>query len=109
MAYESALNLRNAVSVVRTTQTADGMGGYTSTTATTLLGKAAIWSVSGNERWVSEQMMAISSHILACRSVDDVQHEDAVTYGSVTYQVVGHADDVLNMGLVKIVPMKRIN
>ena len=109
MSYVSLLNLRDSVSVIRTTVGSDGYGGGSAATAITVLGKAAIWSLGGRESWISDQMMAISSHVLACRTTDDVAHEDTVTYDSQTYQVTGHADDIMNMGIVKIVPLKLVN
>jgi len=109
MGYENALNLLDAVTVTRTTLTADGKGGYTSTTATVTLGKAALWGVGGGERYLSDQVMAVSSHVLACRTTDDVEFGDTVTYGGVDYTVTAPADDVANRSTVMIVPLKRIN
>ena len=109
MGYQNALNLRDKVTRARTTQTSDGMGGYTSTTATATIGHAALWSIGGDERYLSDQVIAVSSHVLACRVSDDVAFGDVVSYDGVDYTVTSHADDVANRGRVKIVPMKRIN
>lgn len=107
MSYVSVLNLRNAVTVTRATVTSDGMGGTSTTTVTTTLGKAAIWQVGSGDRYLSDRMRAVSSHILACRVTDDILSTDTVTYDGVGYKVAGEPEDVLQKGLVQIVPLER--
>jgi hypothetical protein len=108
MGYVSALNLIDAVTVIRDTVEPDGMGGYSTTTLTTVLGKAALWSIDGRRQTLSDQVAAVSSHILACLPSDDVEFGDRVSYGSKSYEVSGHADDVLNKAIVKIVPLREV-
>jgi hypothetical protein len=110
VSYVSALNLHNAVSVVRTVETGDGMGGFTSTTSTVVLSRAALWTAGGQfSSFVSDQVMAISSHILACLPGDDIKYTDTVTYDGATYEVTSHPEDVMQKGVVQIVPLKKVN
>ena len=108
MSYESALNLRNAVTRTRTTTGNDGMGGTTTSTVTVTLGKAALWQVGSNDTFLSDQIKAISSHVLACRAADDIVATDTVTYSGVTYKVSGRPEDVMQRGIVQIVPLQRV-
>ena len=108
MGYTSVLNLINAVTVTRETITSDGQGGTSVTTVTTTLGKAAIWQVGSGDVYLSDQTKAVSSHVLACRVADSVLSTDTVGYDGKTYQVAGEPDDVLQKGLVQVVPLQRV-
>jgi len=97
------------VAVSRSTRTADGMGGGTLSTASTVLGRAAIWSAGASKGLISDQLMAVSSHILVCLTTDDVLFTDQIVYDGVTYDITGHPDDVMMRGDLKVVPLKRVN
>lgn len=109
MSFINSLNLIDAVGISRETMTSDGMGGFTSTTTTVTLGRAAIWSAGGNKSYLSDQLMAVSSHVLACLPSADVLYTDTVTYDGENYEITGHPDDILQKGTVKIVPLKKVN
>ena len=108
MAFLSTLNLRNAVSVSRTTQTVDGMGGFTTTTSTVVIGRAAIWQAGSGDVYLSDKVAALSSHVMACRVTDDVRFSDQVTYNGNTYDVAGKPEDVQQRGKVQIVPLQLV-
>ena len=108
MSYSGALNL-TTVQVAREALTADGMGGATVSTTLTTLSKAAIWQNSSSAPYLSDQLMAISSHVLACMPTDDVLTSDKVVYGGDTYEVVGRPDNVLFKGEAQFVPLKLVN
>ena len=108
MSYVSLLNLVNAVTVTRETITSDGMGGTSVTTVTTTLGKAALWQGGSGDAYLSDQTKALSTHVLACRVTDSVLSTDTVSYDGDEYQVAGEPDDVLQKGLVQVVPLQRV-
>jgi len=106
MSYLSALNLKNAVTVNRETRSSDGMGGFTSTTASVVISRSAIWQVGSNDQYISDKIAAISTHLLACRVTDDVLFSDKVTYNGTTFIVSGRPEDVQQRGKVKVVPLQ---
>jgi len=108
MSYSDALNL-TSVQIVREVITADGMGGATTSTTLTTLSKAAIWQNSSSAPYLSDQLMAISSHVLACLPTDDVLTSDKVVYSGDTYEVVGRPDNVLVKDEAMFVPLKLVN
>lgn len=108
MSYLSALNLRNAVTISRTTESPDGMGGFSSTTASVIISRAALWQVGSNDRYVSDRVAAVSTHLLACRVSDDVLFTDKIVYNGKTYDVSGEPDDVQQRGKMKIVPLQLV-
>jgi hypothetical protein len=109
VSYRDALNLVDAVTVSRTTLTPDGKGGSASTTATVVLGLAALWQAGASRSLLSDQLMAISTHVLACLPSDDVTYGDTVSYAGIDYTVVGHSEDVMQMGEIRIAPLQRVN
>jgi len=108
MSYLSALNLRDAVTISRTTEVSDGMGGFTSTTSTVAISRAAIWQVGSNDRYLSDRVAALSTHVLACRVSDDVLSTDQIVYNGKTYDVAGEPDDVQQRGKVQAVPLQLV-
>lgn len=109
MGVVSSLNLRNSVSVSRTTTSPDGMGGSTTTTTTTILPYAAIWQAGTSSPFISDQVLALSSHILVCRPTDDVLFTDEITYDGRTFEITGHPEDVQQRGQLKVVSLKEVN
>lgn len=109
MSYRGALNLRNAVTVSRLTSTGDGFGGISTTTSTVTLALAAIWGAGASTPYLSDQIMAVSSHVLACLPSDDVTYKDTVSYAGVDYTVSGQPEDVMFRGEIQVVPLKRVN
>lgn len=119
MALRDLLNLESVVSVIRTIQENDGMGGFSSTTQTTVLPYSAIWQNSSDDKWLSDEIMKNSSHTLVLEhgvytfydstgmtSIQNVM--ESVTYNSVSYSIVGHPDDVMNLGEIDVVGLQRI-
>ena len=108
MSYISALNLINVVTRTRETITSDGMGGTTSTSTTITSGKAALWTAGNGKRLISDELMAISSHILVCVPTDDINSDDTITYSSQTYEITGNPDNVMQKGVIQVVPLKLV-
>lgn len=104
-----ALNLRNAVTVERETLTADGYGGNTISTASTTIERAALWSAGAAKSLISDQLMAISTHVLVCEADEDIVFTDKITYGGDTYTITGHPDNVMAKDEILVVPLKRVN
>ena len=106
----SWLNLRT-VQVGRVTETADGMGAVTQTTVLTTLSKAAIWLAGSGNRTLSDKVSKASTHVLAHETgtYTWAATDRLVVYGSALYSVVGHADDVSNLGRLTVVGLERIS
>jgi len=109
MSVRSTLNLKNKVSVTRETVTNDGMGGMVATTVSTILSRAAIWQTGASSPYISDQVLALSSHILACLPGDDILYTDGVTYNSRTFEIVGHPENVQERDRIKVVALKEVN
>jgi head-tail adaptor len=105
MSYEATLTL-TSVQVQRDTETFDGMGGTTTSSTITTLSKAAIYQQGSMEILASGQIKTPSTHTLACLASDDIVPGDKIIYEGDTYDVVGKADDVLQKGKVKTVPLR---
>jgi len=90
------LNLINAVTITRYSETSDGLGGITTSTSTTTLVKANIWTASSNDRTLSDKITKTSTHVLALEygaysfTVDD----RTVGYNGHTYTLTGNFDNV---------------
>ena len=108
MSYLSALNLISAVTRTREVITSDGMGGSTSATSTETITRAAIWTTANAKRLISDELMAISSHVLACQPTDDINSDDTITYDSRDYDITGNPDNVMQKGKILIVPLKLV-
>lgn len=111
MNIKAMLNLTNAVTVNRVTLSSDGMGGFTSTTASTILSYANIWQPSSNDRLVSDKLTSISTHVLALEygAYTFTDDDQTVTYGGNTYQIKGHDDNVANRDELVIVGLERLS
>ena len=107
--FREALNLLNAVTVERKTLTADGYGGHTITTVFTTIARAALWSAGGAKSFISDQLMAISTHVLVCEADEDIVFTDEITYGGETYTITGRPDNVMAKDEILVVPLKRVN
>ena len=108
MSYIAALNLKNAVTVNRITTSNDGMGGVTTTTASAILSRAAIWQAGSSDTFLSDKMAAISTHVLACRASDDIEFNDEIVFAGDTYRVTGKPDEVANRGLVQLAALQLV-
>jgi hypothetical protein len=104
------LNIRNGITIHRRTVTPDGQGGVTTATVSTTLARAALWQQGGGTNYLSEKMARDSTHVLAIETgAYTFTDQDAdVTYGTNTYKIRGHADDVGNRGEITIAALERI-
>ncbi len=98
------------VDVAREAITPDGMGGATTTTTLTTLTRAALWQVTANERFISDRIAKVSSHILALEhgAYTFNNNDKYVVYNSNTYTITGEPDDVFNNNELIIVGLKQI-
>ena len=99
----------SVVTVIRKTETPDGMGGLTTTTVITGLSKAAIWSPSQSRSYISNKMAEVSSHILVTiPSYYSFNTNDSqVSFDSETYTITGF-DDVMNLNEIMVVGLDKI-
>lgn len=110
MSYKSMLNIKNAVQIRRVTETSDGFGATTTTTALTTLSAAAIWEAGSGDSYLSEKIAAVSTHVLALLPAEYTftDNDSQVYYDSKTYKITGHENDVMNLAKVKIIGLERI-
>jgi hypothetical protein len=115
--FEDLLNLKNEVTVTKTIETNDGMGGFATTTSSVLLPKAAIWQNNGTSRFISGKYALTSTHIL-CFPYGDYTFNvkptsgtiiENVTYDGNNYTVDGFADNVMNMNEIITQGLQRIS
>ena len=107
MSYVDCLNL-TTVQVARRTIATDGMGGVSASTVLTTLSKAAIWQNGSSSPFLTDQKITMSTHTLACQSTDDVQTDDWIVYGGITYKVAGRPDNVMEKDMMLIVPIDKV-
>lgn len=104
------LNLLNTVTVRRIALTSDGMGGHTESTTDTVLARCNIWQSGSGNPFISDKITKDSSHVLALETgaytfTDDDQK---VIYGSKTFNIIGHDDDVSFQNELTIVALDRL-
>jgi len=99
----------SVVTVIRKTETPDGMGGVSTTTVITGLPKASIWSPSQSRSYISNKMAEVSSHILVTiPSYYSFNTNDSqVAFDSETYTITGF-DDVMNLNEIMVVGLDKI-
>jgi len=92
----SLLNIKNAVAVVKLTETSDGMGGITTVSSTVTLTRANLWQVNSNDRLVCDKITKTSTHVLAVEygAYSFTVYDRNVTYNGNTYIVNGNYDNV---------------
>jgi len=108
MLVSGLLNLNNAVTITRKTETSDGFGGTTTTSSTTTLLRSNIWTASNGDRTLSDKMAKSSTHVLALDyGAYTFTPEDSIaTYNGHDYKITGNMDNVgernelILMGLV---------
>lgn len=99
-----------SVQVAREVFTTDSLGGGSTSTTLTTLSRAAIWQAGGGDRFLSDKIAKASSHVLATEpgSYTWATGDAKVVYGSNVYKIVGHPDDVENLGELVVVGLERI-
>jgi len=107
MSLRSHLNL-SGVTITRTTTTTDAYGDPVTTSSTSIISLAAIWSPTQGDRRISDKIAKTSTHVLVVETgvytftVDD----KTATYDGVVYNLVGPADDVANRGVLTMIGME---
>lgn len=109
MSFSCSLNLVGSVQIARETISTDGMGGVSATTVLTTIAKAAIWQSGSLDSLFSDQIMAVSTHVLATLPEAGVLYTDKIVYAGDTYEIQGRPEDVLNRGEAVFTPMKLVN
>ena len=109
MSIRGMLNL-TTVQIGRKTQSVDGMGGASATTAYTTLPRAAIWQAGSNNALLSDKIARNSTHVLVYETGDYTANtlDDLVSYDSETYRVTGRPDDVKHLGRVTVVGLELV-
>jgi len=109
MSLRDRLNIAN-VTVSRVTKTIDSYGDPVTTTLTTMIPKASIWSPTQNDKRISDKIAKTSTHILAIEygAYTFTTDDKTVTSGGVAYRLVGHEDNVANRNMLVLHGMERI-
>jgi len=108
--YKSMLNLKD-VQVRTITETSDGMGGLSTATTITTLSRAGIWQAGSRDSYLSDKVYKASSHVLAILP-DEYSFTDndaEILWDSKTFKLVGHEDNVSQIGKVKVIGMERLS
>lgn len=102
------LNIKNGVVIRRITESYDGLGATTTTTALTTLSRANIWSVGSGDTTISDKITKSSTHVLALMygeyTFTDADRE--CIYGGNTYEITGHFDNVAERNELLLVGLK---
>lgn len=98
------------VQVGRTTRTADGMGGATTSTVMTTLSRAAIWQAGSGDQTLSDKVAQQSTHVLVCETdaYTWAATDTIVIYGGDTYDIKGRSDNVANQSVITAVGLELI-
>ena len=74
------------------------------------LPRAALWSPGQSQRYMSDRMAKVSTHVLVTLPSDYTFTVDDcyVTYNGVTYKIVSPSDDVMNLGEMMLTGLERI-
>jgi hypothetical protein len=116
MALRDWLNLASSVSVIRTISTNDGMGGYTSTSSTTILSLCAIWQNGSSNKYAADKYAQESSHTLALEygtynfgAADPSGGSviETVSYNGQTYKIVGFQNNYLELNEIVTIQLSR--
>jgi len=108
MSLRNHLNL-SGITITRTVTTTDDYGDPVTTSTTSIISVAAIWSPTQGDRRISDKIAKTSTHVLVIETGDYTFTDDdkTATYDSVVYNLVGHQDDVSNRGVLTMIGMER--
>ena len=97
MSLRKHLNIVN-ITVNRVTTTQDAYGDPVTTTLSTIVERAALWSPTQNDIRLSDKIASMSTHILAIEygKYSFTSDDSTVVANGVTYKVVGPSDNVSN-------------
>lgn len=80
--------LKHRISIITKTQTADGIGGFTTTDSTFAVVSAAIWPVNAKETIASQQLQERITHRVRIRYLAGVTSTMKITFGSRTFNIL---------------------
>jgi hypothetical protein len=118
MAFKDCLNLKNAVTINRRIDTNDGMGGFSSTTSTTIIPLCALWQNNGSNRFISDKYALSSTHILCFEyGAYNFNSPDAsggtvletISYKNETYNISGFQNNYLELNEIVTQGLERIS
>jgi hypothetical protein len=120
MALRDFLNIVNGVSVVKTISTQDGLGGYATSTSSTIIPLAALWTNGQTNKWVSDKYAKDSSDSLVYEygayTFNDVSTLSStqsmieqVSYNNCLYKTVGFMNDIMNLHEIILQQLERIS
>lgn len=104
------LNMKNVVVIRRISESSDGLGGLSTSTALTTISRANIWQPGSSTNQISDKLTKISSHVMAMLygeyTFTDADRE--VIYAGNTYKIVGRDDNVANRNELVILGLERL-
>jgi 4-diphosphocytidyl-2C-methyl-D-erythritol kinase len=112
------LNLENAVTISKTINSSDGMGGFSSTTSTAILSLSALWVVNSQLKYISDKVAKDATHVLAVEygtyafnSVGATGETiiETASYNGATYKLTGFADDIMQLHEIVVQGLERIS
>lgn len=109
MSLRDHLNL--SVTVARVTVSIDGYGNASSSTVSTVIPRATIWSPGQGDRRISDKIAKTSTHVLVIETgaYTFADADATVTCDGVVYKLIGHPDDVASQGHMTLHGMERIS
>lgn len=80
--------LRHTISIQEQTDTADGMGGFTTAWADSYKCKAAIWPLSARESLDAMKLELVVTHKIRIRYRSGITAKNRILFGSRTFNIV---------------------
>jgi hypothetical protein len=120
MALVDMLNLVSAVSVIKTIETNDGMGGTSVSSTTYTISLCTMWTNGQTNKWVSDKYAKDSTDSLVMEygayTFNDVSSLtstqsliEQVTYNGNTYKTVGFSNNIMNLNEIILQQLERIS
>ena len=115
MALVDLLNLVNSVSVIKTIQISDGMGGMTTTSSTTIIPLCAIWQNGSSNKFAADKYAKDSSHTLCFEYgayIFDTTSTSGtavqtISYNGETYKKIGFPNNYLELNEIATQQLER--
>lgn len=119
MPLRDLLNLRSAVTIIKTISTSDGMGGFSITTTSSILALAALWQndAYNTNKFLSDKIVKNSTHTLCYEYgkytfgsiVTGSTIIESVSYNGGTYKTVGFMNNIMNLNEIIVQALEQIS
>lgn len=117
MPLRDLLNLVSSVSVIKTINISDGMGGFTSTSSTTYIPLCALWENGSNNKFASDKYSKNSTHTLVFEYgtyIFDVTSTsgtviETINYNGEIYKRVGFPNNYLELNEIVTQQLERMS